>query len=335
MSHPVKAGFVLPGLVQPLLTPEANPGYRKLRNAFETVRDRIEALNPDVILIYSTMWASVLGHQVQTREICEWVHVDEEFHELGSIPYSFKMDKEFGQAVIKAGTTRGLHMKGVNYHGFPIDTGSVVALKLINPDNKRPAVIFSSNMYADRAETVVLGKAALDVLKAQGKTAVAVIISTLSNRLHQTLIEPKDDKIHSLKDQEWNLKMIEFFEKGRMEDLAQLSRQIQREARVKKVNNFKPLWWLSTVVGPHNRYKGEVLAYEPVYGTGSAVVAMTPTEHAARDLEFDEDSPDFYTGERNVLAGVEAPGLGFRGASSQGLSSQTTNPAAEEPDSYE
>lgn len=318
----VKAGFVLPGLVQSLLSPDANPGYRRVREAFEKVRERIDELNPDVILIYSTMWPSVLGHQIQCRPVCKWVHVDEEFHELGSIPYEFKMDAELGKAYVEAGKKRGLHMKSVDYHGFPIDSGSVVALKLVNPDNRRPALIVSSNMYADRAETVVLGKAALDALKAQGKTAVAIVVSTLSNRLHQDFIDPKEDRIHSLKDQEWNLKMLEFFEKGRLEDLSQLSRQIQREARVKKVNNFKPLWWLASVVGAHNRYKGEVLAYEPIYGTGSAVIAMTPTEFAGRDLEFDEDSPDVYGGERNVL--------GANPGESQEMSSQTLNAGMEE-----
>ena len=39
-----------------------------------------------------------------------------------------------------------------------IDTGSVVALKLLNPTNEMSACIVSSNVYCDRAETVVLGK---------------------------------------------------------------------------------------------------------------------------------------------------------------------------------
>ncbi len=316
-------GFVLPGLPQPLLTPNANPGYAKLRQAFDQVAAEIEVLKPDVILIYSTMWPSVLGHQVQAREVCEWVHVDEEFHDLGSIPYKFTMDSKLAKAIVAAGTKRGLHMKSVDYHGFPIDTGSVVAMKLVNPGQKIPAVIFSSNMYADRAETVVLGKAVLDGLKEQNKKAVAIIVSTLSNRLHAKFIDPKDEKIHSLKDQEWNQKILEFLGKGRLEDVAQLSRQIHKEARVKKVNNFKPFWWLSTVMGPHNRYKGEVLAYEPVYGTGSAVIGLEPTEYAARDLEFDEDSPDVYGGERNVLA--DAAGVG-------GMSSQSTNPGFQDED---
>lgn len=297
----IVGGYILPGLPHPLLTPDAHPGYRKLRHAFEEVRQEIEASGAEIIIIYSTMWPSVLGHQIQARENLEWTHVDDDFHALGSIPYHFRFDKAFGRAYVEGGTKRGLHMKLVDYHGFPVDTGSVVALKLLNPQNKLTACIVSSNMYADRAETVVLGKAALDALKATGKKAVVVAISTLSNRLHQTWIRPEDEKIHSLKDQEWNLKILEFFAEGRLEDVAQLSRQIQREARVKKVNNFKPLWWLSSVMGAHNKYQGKVYAYEPVHGTGSAVIGLKPSEFAARDLEFDEDSPDYYRGERNVL----------------------------------
>lgn len=101
-------------------------------------------------------------------------------------------------------------------------------------------------------------------------------MSTLSNRLHAEFVNPQDDKIHSLKDQEWNQKILEFLGKGRLEDVSQLSRQIQKEARVKKVNNFKPFWWLSSLMGSHNRYAGQVLAYEAVYGTGSAVIGLKP-----------------------------------------------------------
>lgn len=301
-SNPVLKGFVLPGLIQPLLTPDANPGYRKVRAAFDKVREEIEHSEADLILIYSTLWPSILGHQIQAMPEPEWTLVDEEFHELGSIPYKLKIDSGFAECYNRHAKLRGLQSRTIAYHGFPIDTGSVVALKLINPDNRLPAVIVSSNIYSDRAETVVLAKAAVSALKEQGKRAIAVIISTLSNRLHSEFIDPKEDKINSLKDQEWNLKILEFLEKGRLEDVAQLSRQIQREARVKKVCNFKPFWWLSSVMGSHNRYTGQIYEYQPIYGTGCAVVGLTPALHAARDLEFDEDAPDYYTGERNVLS---------------------------------
>ena len=300
-NHPVLQGYVLPGLPQPLLAPERNEGWARIRTAFKQVADELADVEADVLLIYSTMWPSVIGHQIQADPEPEWVHVDELFHDLGSIPYHFKIDSEFAETYNRVCKRKGLHSRTVAYKGFPIDTGSVVVLKLINPGNRIPAVIVSSNVYADRAETVVLGKAAVEALRLTGKKAVAIIVSSLSNRLHQTFIDPKDDHVHSLKDHEWNLKVLEFLEAGRLEDVAQLSRQIHREARVSKVVNFKPFWWLSAAMGAHNFYTGKVFGYEPVYGAGAAVVGLQRALQPARDLEFDEEDPEAFTGERNVL----------------------------------
>jgi hypothetical protein len=130
---------------------------------------------------------------------------------------------------------------------------------------------------------------------------VAVVVSSLSNRLLDIDLNPADDHIFSKKDQEWNQKLLEYIAKGRLEDLSQLSRQIHKEARVNKVNNFKAFWWLAAVMGQTNLYKGKVLAYEPIHGTGAAVSSFTPSKHAERDLEYDEDDPEIFAGERNVL----------------------------------
>lgn len=303
MNNGIIKSYVLPGLPHPLLCPEKNPGWQKLRQAFEQVKSEIEELDVDLILIYSTMWPSILGHQIQANPSPEWTHVDEQFHDLGSIPYKFKIDSDFAEAYKETCTERGLFAKTTNYHGFPIDTGSIVSLKLINPDNRLPASIVSSNIYSDRAETIVLGKAANEALQKQGKKAVAIVVTTLSNRLHNHFIQPEEDHIHSAKDEEWNRKILEFLDKGRLEDVSQLSRQIHREARVQKVVNFKSFWWLAAAMGQHNRYTGEVLEYQPIYGTGSAVVSLTPTFETADNLEFDEDDPEVYSGERNVLGG--------------------------------
>lgn len=297
----MKKGFVLPGVPHILLAPEKNPGWTKVRKAFDLVRAEIESLEPDLLIIYSTYWPSVIGHQIQADPSPEWVHVDDEFHYLGSMPYKFKMDSQFAEQYRGFCEKRGLHARTVNYKGFPIDTGSVVCLKLINPNNRVPAVIVSSNVYADRAETIVLGKAARDAVEASGKTAVAIAVSSLSNRIHEKFIDPKEDHIHSLKDQEWNLKFLELLQAGRLEDVSQLSRQFHREARVPKVANFKPFWWLAAIMGQNNLYAGQIYEYQPIYGSGAAVVGLTPSEKAARDLEFDEDDPDNYQGERNVL----------------------------------
>ncbi len=298
--------YVLPGVPHILLAADRNPGWKKIREAFAKVREELEASDVDGLILYSTYWPSVIGHQVQADPKPKWIHVDEEFHELGSIPYEFKVDTELAKLVQKKATERGLQARTVAYKGFPIDTGSVVVNKLLNWDNRWPITIVSSNIYADRAETIVFGKAARDAIEISGKRIVPIIVTSLSNRLHQEWIDPKDDQVHSLKDQEWNKKFLEFLEAGRLEDVSQLSRQFHREARVSKVSNFKPFWWLAATMGQNNLYAGKIYEYQPVFGSGAAVIGLTPSDKAARDLEFDENDPDQYLGERNVLGSIDS-----------------------------
>ena len=66
-------------------------------------------------------------------------------------------------------------------------------------------------MYSNRSETMVLGKAARDALSKQGKKAVVVVVASLSNRMFTEHIDPKDDKIHSSKDDEWNKEDFRIF----------------------------------------------------------------------------------------------------------------------------
>ncbi len=290
------------GLPHPLLTPDANPGYRRLRDAFAEARDVIRASGAERLVLYSTYWPSVIGHQAITDPNPRWTHVDELFHDLGSISYDRPVDAALAEAVVDAAKRRGLSARGVNYHGFPMDTGSVTALELLDPDCEWPAVVLSSNVYADRAETLVWAKATRDAIAASSRPTAVFAISSLSNRLFTTFIRPEDDAIHSPKDDEWNRKILQFLSEGRLEDTAQLSRTIQQQIRVKKVVNFKALWWLSAVAGPHNRYHGTVHAYAPVQGTGAAVVTLRPREEGLGDKEFDEDDVEVWRGDREVLS---------------------------------
>lgn len=301
----VVGSFVVPVHPHTVLAPDQNEGWQRLRDAFDAAAQSIKELDADLLVIYSTTWPSIIGHQIQSDPNPEWVMVDHDFHDLGSINYSFNIDQEFAHAWDDANRKRGLQSRCVNYKGFPIDVGSVVALTLLNPDNAIPAVIVSSNMYANRSETTVLAKSCLDVIKAQGRRAVAVTAMSLSNRMFTDFIQPEDDKIHSLKDDEWNLKILEFLKQGRLEDVGQLSRTIQRQIRVQKVVAFKPMWWLSAMNGNRNDLTGEVLAYEPIHGAGGAVVSIDPTPSGAGDKEYDEDDVEYFHGERGVLDTVD------------------------------
>ena len=297
----IVGSFVVPVHPHTVLAPDQNPGWRALRDAFDEAAQMIQDLEADLLIVYSTTWPSIIGHQIQADPNPEWVMVDHDFHDLGSIPYSFNIDADFAHAWDDANRNRGLQSRCVNYKGFPIDVGSVVALTLLNPNNDIPAVIVSSNMYANRSETTVLAKSCLDVIKKQGRRAVAITAMSLSNRMFTDFIQPEEDKIHSLKDDEWNQKILEFLTEGRLEDVGQLSRTIHRQIRVQKVVAFKPMWWLSAMNGNRNDLTGRVLAYEAIHGAGGAVVHVDPTPSGVGDKEYDEDDVEYFHGERGVL----------------------------------
>ncbi len=304
-ESPLRAGFLVPGRPHPLLVPEASPAWTRLRRAFDAAREEIQRLDPDLLVLYSTQWTSILGHQIQADPSPRWTLVDPEWHELGSVPYELRIDADFAESYCEAARRRGLHARTVAYAGFPVDTGSVVALKLLNPDNAIPASIVSCNVYADRAETLVLGKAARDAIEASGKTAVAVAVSALSNRMFTRPIEPSEDRISSVKDDEWNRKIVEILGEGRLEDVSHHAREVHAQANADQ--KLKAIWWLAGLMGQTNDYRGRVFDYQPLVGTGAAVLSLTPTLRPAAVLEFDESEVERFEGDREVLAGGGPP----------------------------
>jgi 2-aminomuconate deaminase len=100
---------------------------------------------------------------------------------------------------------------------------------------------------------------------------------------------------------------------GRLEDVAQVAREFAREANADM--NFKAIWWLGAVMGENNKYDGKVRDYQPVWGTGNAIVELTPSPGKQIDWEkeFDEGpvatfaAPETTSGtgleSHNVLAG--------------------------------
>jgi len=301
--------FIVPGQPHPLLAPEKNEGWASLRRSYEAVGREIAKSGAELLLVYSTQWFSVIGHLFQVDPKPAWTLVDANWYEYGSIPYEFRIDPEFGKLYCGIAKSRGMQAATVAYHGFPIDTGTVVALKLLNPDNAIPGSVVSCNIYAEREETRALGVAGRAAIDAYGKKTIVVCVTNFSNRYEVADIDPAQDRISSQKDDEWNRKLLEMFGEGRLEDVAQVARDFAREANADM--GFKAIWWLGAVMGEHNRYDGKVWDYQPVWGTGNAIVELTPNERKQMDWEkeFDEGPVADATAERgtgleshNVLA---------------------------------
>ncbi len=284
----IQKAYLVPGQPHILLAPEKNEGWASLKRNYEAVGREIERSGAELILLYSTQWFSVIGHLMQVDPKPKWVLVDQNWYEFGEIPYELRVDPKFGELYCEIARQHGLQASTVSYHGFPIDTGTVIALKLLNPNNRIPASIVSCNIYAERDETRVLGRAARAAIEAYGKKTIVVVVSNLSNRYEVAEIDPAKDRISSMKDDEWNRKLLEMFGEGRLEDVAQVAREFAREANADM--GFKAIWWLGAVTGENNLYDGKVWDYQPVWGTGNAIVELTPNPHKELDFEkeFDE-----------------------------------------------
>ena len=314
-SQLIHRAYIVPGQPHPLLAPEKNPGWASLRRSFEAVGREIERSGAELMLIYSTQWFSVIGHLFQVDPKPAWTLVDPNWYELGEIPYEFRIDPELGKLYARLCKEHGMQAATVAYHGFPIDTGTVVALKLLNPNNTIPASVVSCNIYAEREETRALGFAARAAIEAYGKKTIVVVVTNLSNRYEVAEIDPAHDRISSQKDDEWNRKILEMLGEGRLEDVAQVARDFAREANADM--GFKAIWWLGAVLGEHNRYDGKVWDYQPVWGTGNAIVELTPNERKQMDWEKEFD---------------EGPVPTFATATPSGTGLETHNILAEGPD---
>lgn len=270
----ITKALLVPGLPQLLLAPERSPGWQKLRQAYEAARAEIEATPADLILYCSTQWLSVLGYTFQADPAPEWTHVDHNFHELGSMKYKFRIDPAFARAYADEVKRQGHHTMLAAYQGFPVDTGTIVAQKLLNPQNRLPAAMVSCNMYAEKSETVDIGRAGLRALEKTGQRAIVVLVSSLSNRYFIKDVPPAEDHVSSAKDDEWNRKICELLAEGRLEDVSQVARDFGREANGDM--GFKGIWWLNGLCGETNAFSGKLHGYGAIFGTGGAVVTLSP-----------------------------------------------------------
>lgn len=277
-THPgskITACYVVPGLPHPLLASEKSESWKSIRDTYDVVRREIEASDAEMILYFSTQWLSVLGYLFQADPAPEWTQVDHNWHELGSMKYQFKVDTQFAHLYAAEVRELGHYVREVNYKGFPIDTGTIVAQKMLNPNNRLPAAMASCNIYAEKQETLSIGQAAMRALEKHGKRTAIVVVSGMSQRFETKEVDPARDQVSSLKDDEWNRKVLEIFAEGRLEDVSEIAREYSRQANADM--GFRGIWWLNGLCGKSNDFVGRVFDYQPIWGTGAALIGLYPT----------------------------------------------------------
>lgn len=268
----IAGAFWIPGLPH-LLQPEKNPEWARLRAACDELGAAVKTLKPDALLVYSTQWFSVLGTSFQTRARSRGVHVDENWYEYGDLDFDIACDRSMGEACAAAVTAAGFPTKTVDYDSFPIDTGTILAARFLNPDGKIPMSIVSSWVYADAEKSKAIGRAMAAAVAS--KRVLVVASSLLSTGYWNQDIDPAADKVSRPQEDAANRKLLGLFEGGDLAAVEAAIPDFKKSARTDmQMNAFH---WLHGVLGGA-KTRGRVLAYGPIWGTGAAVMRFDVEE---------------------------------------------------------
>ena len=264
----VMSAFLIPGSPLPYVQRD-NPPWGNIADALDAAGKALSASQADTIIVYSTQWIAVLDQLWQTKPELIDVHVDENWHEYGDLPFNITIDTELAEAAVIATNESGIKSKGVNYDKFPIDTGTIIAANFLNPENELPLVITANNVYHDWQMTEQLGRIAATEAEKLGRKVAVIGVGGMSGSIFRQAIDIAGDKIASDSEDEWNRKILSLMEKG---DVKTLLRECPSYASEAKVDmGFKHFAFILGAIG--GEFSGATVhGYGPLYGSGGAVV---------------------------------------------------------------
>ena len=269
----IVSAFLVPGSPLPYVQRD-NPPWGEIAVAMETAGKALVASKPDLIAIYSTQWIAVLDQLWQTRAVLQGLHVDENWHEYGDLPFDMKIDVEFAELALQKTAEAGIKSKGVDYDHFPVDTGAIVAANFLNPGGDIPLAITSNNVYHDWQMTESLGRVAAAAATELERKLAVIGVGGLSGSIYRHVIDIGADKIANSEEDDWNRKILSLMEQGDTQALVQACPDYAAAARVDM--GFKHFAFiLGALDGRFNSAK--VHAYGPLYGSGGAVVEFNLT----------------------------------------------------------
>lgn len=267
----VVGAYLLPA--SPLLVLQQDePQYAQLVAGMGRVARDIEELKPDTLVIYSTRWFAVLDQLWQGRARLAGLHVDDNWHEFGEMRFDLTTDVSLARACVRASQRAGIASKLVDFQGFPIDSATVSANKLVNAEGVVPTLVVANNLYHDFERTRTLGELTAAQATAQGKRVVVLALGGLSGSEFRDQRAFSDDAISSPMEDDWNRRVLKLVEANDVEEILRQLPDFTAQARVDA--GFKHFAFALGALGGRLG-KTKVYAYGPQYGSGAAVVKLS------------------------------------------------------------
>lgn len=262
--------------------PRSRGGWEQLRWAYDRCREKLKSQKPDVILVHSPHWQTVVGHHVTAVPELTGVSVDPIFPHLFRYRFAMQVDMELAAAIHHEARTLGLTCKKMQNPKFRVDYGTIVSLHMMNPDWDIPIVAISANnspyFYDDHIaqdEMIRLGQATCRAIATTGRRAVLAASATLSH--YHFAREPNPElpedmsreHIFNHSQYEWDMRVLELMRSGKTRQLLAVLPEFMRETAA-EVKAGSLTWMLAAMGFPE--IPAQVHGYGSVIGTGNAVV---------------------------------------------------------------
>lgn len=283
----IVAGFLAPhpphlvyGENPPQNRVKSTGGWETLRWAYARCRETIRRLKPDVILVHSPHWMTIVGHHFACVPSLKGLSVDPIFPHLFQYDYEMAIDTELAELCCEEATKLGLNAKLMRNPKFRVDYGTIVSLHLLNPEWNIPVLPISANnspyFYSSeigQEEMKKLGRATASAVARRGVRAVLAASNTLSHLHFSEEPSPPEDMsrehIQSHAQYVWDMRVIKLLEACDYAGLERVYPAFLEEAFA-EVKSGALMWMLSAMGFP--RVAPTTHGYGSVIGTGNAVM---------------------------------------------------------------
>jgi 2-aminophenol/2-amino-5-chlorophenol 1,6-dioxygenase beta subunit len=269
--------------------PRAECGWEVLRWGYERCRKNVLAKKPDVLIVHSPHWKTVVGHHVLGVDRFTGLSVDPIFPNLFRFHYDLTVDVDLAELIHAEILRAGLVSKMMRNPKFRVDYGTITSCHLINPAWDIPIVGISSNQSyyyfsndVGQEQMFALGEATRVAVEKSGRRAVVLGSCSLSHR-HFT-VEPEvpedmsREHVYHHGQYLWDMRVLGLMREGKTRQLMdELPDFIEQSVSETKEGCLS---WLIAALGFPD-YAADVHAYGNVIGTGNAVVEWDP---ATREL---------------------------------------------------
>ncbi len=262
--------------------PKSRGGWESLRFAYDSCRTQVKEKKPDVIIVHSPHWQTVVGHHVLCVPKLKGLSVDPIFPHLFRYKFEMNVDCDLARAIHDEGKKSGLVMRKMEHPEFRVDYGTIVTLHMMNPDWDIPVVAISANnspyFYDDdvaQDEMLKLGEATKKAIEKTGRRAILAASNTLSH-LHFSREPnpglPEDmskEHVFSQAQYEWDMKVIDMLRRGDLDAYFKCLPAFMKETFA-EVKAGSLTWMLSAMGMP--KIPAKFHGYGSVIGTGNAVM---------------------------------------------------------------